>query len=533
MKKLLLSCAAGVLCGFGAMATPIVVDFATAEGLPSNDASAEVETAVINGVDLSFFHCKKGTYSGASYLQVSGKNYNGEDAAYVEFKAPENVSSFKVHTGGNASVNVTVGLTCNGVEVSDYSSVKLSEKDADFEFVIPADMQASGTVYRLTTTNKYNAQFSSITLNPEGTTQEPEPIPEPSEVVALDVANAADIQGELIEEEPKTDTSNGSAQHFQPLESLEIDGYMFTFSQGTHTTSAPAYYWPMSTNPDGKKSIRVYKGNTMTITAPAGVTFNSLVAVPDNSNTETEIYKGTAVNTYTFTATATTRINVLKVGLASGEAPVSDVIFENTFENDLNGFDVANLIDNDYKGWKLNSNPKCAIANSYVGGTNLEAESWLTTIVDLTGRKECSFSFEQGFGYTFPEEQVDNYTVLVRNPDVNTEAWTNLEITNYPEKPASGNWTREWALNTFDISEFDGQKIEISLVYKTDGSASRAWEVKNFVVKGKMISAAVEGMVSEDATVHYYTLQGVKVVNPTHGMYIRVQNGKSKKIMVK
>ncbi|MDE5789802.1 MAG: immune inhibitor A [Muribaculaceae bacterium] len=217
------------------------------------------------------------------------------------------------------------------------------------------------------------------------------------------------------------------------------------------------------------------------------------------------------------------------------EPPVDpDVVFENTFENDLTGFTVKNMIENDYQGWRMNNNtPKCAIANSYVSGKNLEASSWLiSNPIDLKDRSQCTLSFEQGFGFTFPTAQESNYTVLARDPESETEAWTNLTMTNFPAVPESGNWTKEWAVNTFDLSEFAGKKVEISLVYENDGSKSRAWEIKNFVVKGKKATNVDEISTSLEAPT-YYTLQGVKVVNPENGLYIVVKNGKASKVLVK
>ena len=116
--------------------------------------------------------------------------------------------------------------------------------------------------------------------------------------------------------------------------------------------------------------------------------------------------------------------------------------------------------------------------------------------------------------------------------DVNTESWDVLEMTSFPEKPASGNWTKEWAKNTFDLSAYEGHKIEVSFVYKNDGSASRAWEIKNFVVNGKTTTAVSE-IEAENGVAEYYTLQGVKVANPENGLYIVVKNGKASKVIVK
>ena len=47
--------------------------------------------------------------------------------------------------------------------------------------------------------------------------------------------------------------------------------------------------------------------------------------------------------------------------------------------------------------------------------------------------------------------------------------------------------------------------------------------------------SGVEGVVAEtaDAEVEYFNLQGVKVVNPENGLYIRRQGGKVEKVVIR
>lgn len=165
MKKFLLSLAV-VALGMSAATAQTTVDFSTAEGLPTADNTTDVTTATIEGIDFSFFHCKKGTYQKASYLQLSGKANFGENAAYVEFKSAQKVAQVVITTGTNASTNVIVQLSVNGTNVGD--AVKLDSKGADFSFNIPAANQAAGAAIRLTTTNKYNAQITKMVISADG-----------------------------------------------------------------------------------------------------------------------------------------------------------------------------------------------------------------------------------------------------------------------------------------------------------------------------------------------------------------------------
>ena len=161
MKKLLLTLAA-VVRGFTAANADVTVDFATAaEDLPTDDKSTTVQTATINGVNFSFFHCKTGVYSKKTYLQISGKNYSG---AYMEFTAPVAMTEFTVTTGSNASPNAKVQLSVDGTNVGE--PVLLNKKGGDFKFTCSA---AAGAKVRLTTAAAYNAQLTKVVIVASGT----------------------------------------------------------------------------------------------------------------------------------------------------------------------------------------------------------------------------------------------------------------------------------------------------------------------------------------------------------------------------
>lgn len=552
MKKFLLSVASVALCCMGAFAAPIVVDFSAAENLPADDAATDIATATINGVDFSFFHCKKGTYSGASYVQVSGKTYVDDDAAYIEFKSPESVSSFTVHTGGNASTNVLVTLTCNGVEVPQYVKLKLDKKDADFSFSIPESMQAAGTTYRLTTANKYNAQFSSFTLNPEsGVVTPPTPdvpdTPNPATVEELKTENAAEIEGTDIPEKPAEGTSNGTGRHIQPLESLEIDGYIFTFTSGTNTSNAPAYYYPMSTSETGKTSIRIYSGNTMTITAPDNKKFTSLVAVPDNSNKEVVIYNGTEVNSFEYTATGTVRINVLKVGFGQGSDPV-----EPTYKEVNSIAETVKEADNS----KVKVNYSTLVA--YANGTNIFAQDEAGDFIQIYGANSykaddiipagwnAEYTPYQGMPELKPvslpasTEQGTFIPKRYKASDI-TEALANnvlvVEGINFAEAtPATKtNFTGTSEAvsltfrNNFTIDSVEAGDYDVTCVVQLYNKAIQLYPIAYFPAD----QSGVNAIASENGVAEYYNMQGVKVANPENGLYIVVKNGKAQKVLVK
>lgn len=123
---------------------------------------------------------------------------------------------------------------------------------------------------------------------------------------------------------------------------------------------------------------------------------------------------------------------------------------------------------------------KYTCCNPYYDETNHPGHSILEKTFDLSGYADLSISYEQAFGFTFPQEESDNYRIFVRC-DGETAY---LPMLNFPAPPASGNWTYEWAHNSYDLSDYDGQKITVGFEYLSDGSLSRAWEIRNFELKG-------------------------------------------------
>lgn len=75
-------------------------------------------------------------------------------------------------------------------------------------------------------------------------------------------------------------------------------------------------------------------------------------------------------------------------------------------------------------------------------------------------------------------------------------------------------------------------KVEIGFHYYNDGNQSYAWELKNFVLKGDITGGVNEVAAANGETV-FYTLQGVRVAQPSAGLYIMVKDGKATKVVVR
>ena len=65
--------------------------------------------------------------------------------------------------------------------------------------------------------------------------------------VELNVNDATDFEGTYVAEKPAEGGNNGEAAKYQPLQSLKIAGYSFSFTDGGHS-SKPEYYYNMSTS---------------------------------------------------------------------------------------------------------------------------------------------------------------------------------------------------------------------------------------------------------------------------------------------
>ncbi len=346
-----------------------------------------------------------------------------------------------------------------------------------------------------------------------------------AEEVVLNVKDAVNIKGTDVPEKPAEGSNNGQARHIQPLESLEIGEWSFTFVQGANKTTAPAYYYPMSTNEKGKNSVRIYKDNKVTITAPNGVKFNKIVALPDNSTTAVTIYSGEAVPSYELTATGTVRINELKITTGEGAAPVDP-----TPSGDISVVKSTELVEG-----------------------------------------EVAFVFEQGYVSTFAEDKTYGYwmataATLADEMKVTKDAVFKIAKTDagYTITDAYGRimgWDgSHWSFNAYtaategnslwNIAMVDGKvKIvntakssagnEVYLcgkVYNSDYEmcpTDRADQTLPYlyVVKAGSGVSEIESVVEGEAV--YYNLQGVKVAEPENGLYIRVQGNKAIKVLVR
>lgn len=95
--------------------------------------------------------------------------------------------------------------------------------------------------------------------------------------VTLNVNDATDFKGTLIEETLKADGTPQEGKHYQPIESFTLGNFTFSFSTTSENESQiPAYYWATSTSKTQQQTIRIYNGSSMTIAAPEGTTITRI-----------------------------------------------------------------------------------------------------------------------------------------------------------------------------------------------------------------------------------------------------------------
>lgn len=332
----------------------------------------------------------------------------------------------------------------------------------------------------------------------------------------LEVKDATDIKGTDIPEKPADGSSNGQARHFQPLESLTISGYAFTFSNDGGKTE-PAYYYPMSTNEKGTTTIRLYVKNSMTITAPAGTEFASIIGY-EGTKAYT-IYNGEKTNTCTYSPTATNKIDKLVVSTEAGENPNP-------------GGDIT-----------------VKKATEFAAGE--------VAFVFNEGYVE-SFAADKQFGYWMAVAATPADEMKVSKEAIFTIASTDKGYTIKDFSDRFMGWDGEhWSFNAYttsdeancywDVAMVDG-KVKISNKAKSaDGKevylAGKVYNTSYEMVPTNRddqtlpmlynkVGTGVENIaVENDAEAVYYNLQGVQVENPVKGLYIVVKGNNSSKVI--
>ena len=361
----------------------------------------------------------------------------------------------------------------------------------------------------------------------------------------LEVKDAKDIKGTLNEEvAPSADNQYGSAKNYKPLESLKLGDYTFTFAL-TEKESAPAYYYPMSTNPDGATTIRLYggksnaAGNKMTVKCPAGKTMKSFTL--DCSQAE----DGAEVNASVGTATTASK----KVVWTNTEA-VSEVTLTIHVQTRFTAITIS-----DEEGGVT---PPPAEGVTFVKTTTLETGSY---VMICDGKLGQPYSGTQGYG------RINLTDVTIDGDKVKTDEANAFTITvadgKATIKDSEGRfysmddshftsfqfYTDENQYNYWTFA-FEGDNVKFTNAVNTDciicqskgnqgtfytniAPAKAPAEFNLPVLYKKEAGSGVANIaVENNGEAVYYNLQGVRVENPVKGLYIVVKGGKSQKVIL-
>lgn len=187
-----------------------------------------------------------------------------------------------------------------------------------------------------------------------------------------------------------------------------------------------------------------------------------------------------------------------------------------TYQNDLmpeTGLDYVWSYDTRY-GIK---------ASAYVDGVRFETKAWaISPVIDLAGYKDVKVSFEQAANF-FNDFSAETSTwIRIENED-----WEPLAVENLP---SGDSWT---FVKTGDIAldEYTGKKIQFGFYYTSTETNSGTWEIRNLKVTGTKDSAVSE--ISVATSPEFFNLQGVRVNNPSNGIFIRRQGNKVSKVIIK
>ena len=341
-----------------------------------------------------------------------------------------------------------------------------------------------------------------------------------------------------------TQTTVKSYARWQPLEKVVIGDFTMAFAKGTSSTE-PAFY---TAKTGSDYTVRVYNGNTWTITAPEGGNMISIAlkgsggkasaassvstgAIGDN--TASSITWTGSSNEVVFTMGNTWRMTTIEITTGEGgetpDTPTTSTIYNIDFTAGQGEWTINDQVlpEGLTYVWAQNSTYGMK-ASAYANSTTYAVESWLVSpVIDLTEVTIPTLVYNQCGNYftdvaTFTTEA----TVWAREEG---EEWSQLTVTNNIE---SLSWS--FVDTKADLAAYAGKKMQIGFKYTSTATKSGTWEIKYVTVSGHD-NAGVTDIVADEVTAPsvYYNLQGVRVANPENGVFIRVQGNKVSKVLVK
>lgn len=199
------------------------------------------------------------------------------------------------------------------------------------------------------------------------------------------------------------------------------------------------------------------------------------------------------------------------------------------------GVDVDGQVSHSYVLQYEKAPAKEGVSTNYPGYLNVTADDGEGGLVVFAENKPETITITEYTDGTcdllLPNFQIEMFGSLMPLGDIMVEGAT---VTD------SGNGVKTYA------GQVDGMQLEFDIVADVtmNGTIDALGEVNmniDVLWEGMPIictfttkmATSVEDLVVEDTVVEYYNLQGVKVANPSNGVFIRVANGKATKVLVK
>lgn len=245
--------------------------------------------------------------------------------------------------------------------------------------------------------------------------------------------------------------------------------------------------------------LRVYKNQTMTITAPKAITSITFTGsdVKDGSVSVSEgtfsnkVWTGSA-STVVFTVSATLKINTITVtygaGEGGGEAGGGEAggdevttLWSESFATSLGAFTADDKVLPSALTYVWSYDTRGYAKASAYKSANYAAESWLISPeLNCASASDLQLSFSHCMGFGDATRWSTDCKVYVRAGE--TATWEEATVSAYPASDG-GNW--QWTNATVDIAKFAGKKLQFAFVYTSTEAAACNWEVKDVVITGK------------------------------------------------
>lgn len=189
----------------------------------------------------------------------------------------------------------------------------------------------------------------------------------------------------------------------------------------------------------------------------------------------------------------------------------------------LDGWTIDNEdVAEDVEVWKWNDSYHQAMGSAY--GKGAAVSTLISPVFSLENHVNCAVQFDHAAKFQTNFRELCQLVIR----EAGASEWTVLPINVYP---AAGAWTFD--TNTTSIKDFDGKQVEIGFRFQSTEDNQDSWYVQNFcLVDG--FTAGIANVEAEaiDAAPVYYNMQGMRVANPSNGIFIVVKGNRSSKVIL-